>query len=145
MRIAERSRIMQKSWMLCSRQLNRRVAIMQRKCNRFGGNQPSIQTEGKSRGLASTAAGVGLGMSASRQSFTQRNRGRDGGRIGSGICRVYDPAGWYSMRCGMVLIHRWEFVCLSVRVCCSTGYMYVLIRRRWDGMSGMSVRGYVSK
>jgi hypothetical protein len=85
MRIAERSRIMQKSWMLCSRQLNRRVAIMQRKCNRFGGNQPSIQTEGKSRELASTAAGVGLGMSASRQSFTQRNRGRDGGRIGSGI------------------------------------------------------------
>jgi hypothetical protein len=84
-------------------------------------------------------------MSASRQSFTQRNRGRDGGRIGSGICRVYDPAGWYSMRCGMVLIHRWGFVCLSVRVCCSTGYMYVLIRRRWDGMSGMSVRGYVSK
>jgi hypothetical protein len=80
----------------------------------------NIQTEGKSRELASTAAGVGLGMSANRQSFTQRNRGRDGGRIGSGICRVCDPAGWYSMRCGVVLIHRWEFVCLSVRVCCST-------------------------
>jgi hypothetical protein len=45
MRIAERSRIMQKVGMLCSRQLNRRVAIMQQKCDQFGGNQPAIQTE----------------------------------------------------------------------------------------------------
>jgi hypothetical protein len=44
------------------------------------------------------------------------------------------------MRCGVVLIHGWEFACLSVRVYSSTGYMYLLIRRRWDGMSGMCVR-----
>jgi hypothetical protein len=37
--------------------------------------------------------------------------------VGSGISCVCDAAGWYSMRCGAVLIGGRKVVCLSVRLC----------------------------